>query len=312
MSDNSDWTIMSDQQKGLSKIIAELFRGIENRNCARTEVKCEIVDNNLSEAFNNTLLKARSKPIVSMLEDISVGMMKRIGAKKSSVEKWNGQFGSFIMKKLNDNILESVGWEVDFNGDDGYEIKKGKHQFKVSSQRRSCSCRYWDLTGITCAHAICAIFDKGKQPEEFVHDWYSNDVYIRTYSHVMQPINGEIFWLKTQNEKLHASAPKKMNGRPKKRRKKEESEPRPSQSTTQLSRKGRVMTCALCKQKGHNKRNCHTLPRQTGSSNARGGSSNIAVVRGGSSNARGRRGGLAIYTNPHTREVTLNVRNHVD
>ncbi|XP_019157038.1 PREDICTED: uncharacterized protein LOC109153610 [Ipomoea nil] len=151
MWDTTDWTIMSDQQKGLSTIIAELFPGIEHRNCARhvhanwskshrgkvmkklfwTEVKCDIVDKNLSEAFNNTLLKARSKPIVSMLEDIRVGVMKRIAAKKYLVEKWNGQFGSFIMKKLNDNIVESVGWEVDFNGDDGYEIKKGKHQYKI-------------------------------------------------------------------------------------------------------------------------------------------------------------------------------------
>ncbi|XP_019153624.1 PREDICTED: uncharacterized protein LOC109150172 [Ipomoea nil] len=35
------------------------------------------------------------------------------------------------MKKLNHNILENVGWKVDFNGDYGYEIMNGRNQFKI-------------------------------------------------------------------------------------------------------------------------------------------------------------------------------------
>ncbi|CAH9107238.1 unnamed protein product [Cuscuta europaea] len=86
-----------------------------------------------------------------MLEDIRVGMMKRIAKKRKYVERWHGmkflipdfnhfvpcmtckpvsliyfllgKFGPMIMQKLNRNVLASQGWHVDFNGDDGYEIK---------------------------------------------------------------------------------------------------------------------------------------------------------------------------------------------
>ncbi|XP_031095138.1 uncharacterized protein LOC115999427 [Ipomoea triloba] len=36
----------------------------------RTEVKCDSVDNNMCEAFDGTIVKPRSKPIVKMLEDV--------------------------------------------------------------------------------------------------------------------------------------------------------------------------------------------------------------------------------------------------
>ncbi|CAH9102878.1 unnamed protein product, partial [Cuscuta epithymum] len=145
------WTIISDQQKGLSSVIEHVLTGIEHINCARhihanwskshrglilkklfwkvakstsqqelqatikemekadsqaaidlqkyplqlwckaffrVGVKCDACDNNLSEAFNSTLLRCRSKPLIPMLEDIRVGMMKRIAKKKKAVLKW--------------------------------------------------------------------------------------------------------------------------------------------------------------------------------------------------------------------------------
>nr|GMD08080.1 uncharacterized protein LOC109147413 [Ipomoea batatas]GME17952.1 uncharacterized protein LOC109147413 [Ipomoea batatas] len=106
-----------------------------------------------------------------MLEGIRVGVMRRIATKIKSVERWIGNYGPLIMKKLNQNILESVGWKVDFNGDDGYEIKKGRNQLKVEVENRSCSCRSWDLSGIPCVHAICAIFDQGRDPEGYIDAW---------------------------------------------------------------------------------------------------------------------------------------------
>nr|GMD79651.1 uncharacterized protein LOC109184147 [Ipomoea batatas] len=100
----------------------------------KTEVKCDSVNNKMCEAFNGTIVKARSNPIVKMLEDIRVVTMTRIARCRKHVEKWPGNFGPMIMKKLNENIVEGIGWHVDFNGDDGYETKKGRQQFKVKLQ----------------------------------------------------------------------------------------------------------------------------------------------------------------------------------
>ena len=44
----------------------------------RTNIKCDVCHNNLSETFNGTLVQARHKPIITILEDIKVAMMTRI------------------------------------------------------------------------------------------------------------------------------------------------------------------------------------------------------------------------------------------
>ncbi|CAN1229704.1 hypothetical protein LINPERPRIM_LOCUS3177 [Linum perenne] len=46
-----------------------------------TDVKCDSVDNNMSESFNSLILEARHKPIYSMLEDIRIMCMENIAVK---------------------------------------------------------------------------------------------------------------------------------------------------------------------------------------------------------------------------------------
>lgn len=43
-----------------------------------TEVKCDIVDNNLIDTFNRKIIEARTKNAISMFEDISKLVMRRL------------------------------------------------------------------------------------------------------------------------------------------------------------------------------------------------------------------------------------------
>ncbi|XP_019184786.1 PREDICTED: uncharacterized protein LOC109179742 [Ipomoea nil] len=87
-----------------------------------------------------------------------------------------------------------------------------------------------------------------------------------------------------------------MTGRPKKKRKLEDNEKQKqkiSSEVKKLSRKGRLMTCQLCKGKGHNKRFCPTLSSQqeesTNSFAVRGRGRPTTAVRGrGRERGRGR------------------------
>lgn len=274
----------------------------------RTQVKCDSVDNNICEAFNGTIVKARSKPIVKMLEDIRVQTMTRIARCRKNVGKWHGNFGPRIMKKLNENIVEGIGWHVDFNGDDGYEIKKGRQQFKVKLKGKTCSCRAWDLTGIPCPHACCAIFDLGKDPEEFIDECYSKEVYTRIYSHTIQPLNGEISWPKTNCEEIQAPLPRPMTGRPKKKRTREPNEP----PVGKISRQGRIMTCSICKQKGHQKKVCPakssaastSMPSAASTVDASASMPSAASAR--RNKPRKRAGGFGVYINQNTGAQILN------
>ena len=55
------------------------FQAIDVRKFCRAYIsewpKCEAIDNNICESFNNYILRHRAKPIIDMLEDIRVGLM---------------------------------------------------------------------------------------------------------------------------------------------------------------------------------------------------------------------------------------------
>ena len=53
----------------------------------QTETQCEIIDNNLCEAFNGRIVPARTKNIVSCLEDIRKLVMKRLHVNKDITKK---------------------------------------------------------------------------------------------------------------------------------------------------------------------------------------------------------------------------------
>lgn len=36
----------------------------------------------------------------------------------------------------------------------------------VNLNERTCTCRYWEITGLPCKHAVCAIWDKIQNGED--------------------------------------------------------------------------------------------------------------------------------------------------
>ncbi|GLT37407.1 hypothetical protein SLA2020_117250 [Shorea laevis] len=62
--------------------------------------KCDVVDNNMNETFNNWVMDARYLPIIQLLECIKVKAMVRMTKNREEVRKWRGDITSRIKKKL--------------------------------------------------------------------------------------------------------------------------------------------------------------------------------------------------------------------
>ena len=58
--------------------------------------KCDVLLNNMRESFNATILEARDKPIITLLELVRRYIMKRIESKREAVEKWKHPVGPKI------------------------------------------------------------------------------------------------------------------------------------------------------------------------------------------------------------------------
>ncbi|KAK1419396.1 hypothetical protein QVD17_28563 [Tagetes erecta] len=94
-------------------------------------------------------------------------------------------------------------------------------------------------------------------PENWVSDVYWLSTWKKVYDHTVEPITGMDFWTPSQCPTT-IDPPKhhKPIGRPKKQRKKSNEELAEVGKDGKMSRRGNTVTCDLCKNKGHNKRSC--------------------------------------------------------
>ncbi|KAL0319674.1 UNVERIFIED_CONTAM: hypothetical protein Sradi_5228900, partial [Sesamum radiatum] len=70
-------------------------------------------------------------------------------------------------------------------------------QFFVDLERRTCTCRHWQLSGIPCKHACNAIFNQNLKPEDMVHAYYNVEIYKAVYEPAILSISGELLWTET-------------------------------------------------------------------------------------------------------------------
>ncbi|XP_078445752.1 uncharacterized protein LOC144714836 [Wolffia australiana] len=170
------WTIMSDQQKCMThqdfnRIMQQMttlkpqaahdFGNIGVKKFCRAYIsempKCEVIDNNVCECFNSYILQYRSKYIIDMLEDIRSTIMQRIVKKRELVSDITDQLCPRIRELLEGNKLKSRTCTLRHAGEYQFEVTDLGNRFVVDLRTRSCSCRYWNIRGIPCSHAITCI-----------------------------------------------------------------------------------------------------------------------------------------------------------
>ncbi|OIT08090.1 hypothetical protein A4A49_05828 [Nicotiana attenuata] len=225
--------------------------------------------------YHIIILKTRQKTIVTMLEEIRVKMMNRIGQLRQFGNTWITDFSPMAIKVLEENTERSLKCNIFWNGEFGFEVKQGSGASEVKHlvdiNRQTCTCRAWMLKGIPCAHAVAALHYKNLEPLNYISHWYSNATYMKTYSYFLQPVLGMNMWPELQNPTVIPPHVKKIPGRPKNVRRKELGE----NKTGKLSKSGVEMTCINC----HNKRGCH---KATGSNTAATSASSVPANVGSS------------------------------
>ncbi|XVF09677.1 hypothetical protein REPUB_Repub07fG0115500 [Reevesia pubescens] len=101
--------------------------------------------------------------------------------------------------------------EVVFNGSHGFEIELGERRYIVHLGQRTCSGRRYQLSGIPCAHAICAIREQGFKIEDYVYSWYHKEVYMLVYENVLNLIPDRRDWPKNARTEDRVLPPEKKN-----------------------------------------------------------------------------------------------------
>ncbi|KAF7844296.1 Sporozoite surface protein 2 [Senna tora] len=143
------------------------------KSAFRLRPKCDQLLNNMCETFNAVILKAREKPIVTMLDDIKVYLMEKWAKNRKHAEKLQSQAVlPKIQKRLDKEFQESGKWLSRWAREKKYEVKGPIAKFAVDLSRRECGCRKWMLTSILCAYAISCINHMGKKPQDCIPSYY--------------------------------------------------------------------------------------------------------------------------------------------
>ncbi|KAH7844546.1 hypothetical protein Vadar_029198 [Vaccinium darrowii] len=263
-----------------------------SRSHFRDIVKCDMVCNNLCEAFNKALLEATGKPIIEMLELIRCYFNHRMLIRREWIKKFGNELLPNCYSKLEENLKQSSICSSHWFGDMQYQVWFGEgEQYTVDLNIRSCSCRKWDLCGIPCPHAIAAIQEKKDKVEGYISKWYSETSYINAYQPLVKPINGSKMWPKTGFTPVIPPSERRKQGRPKKKRILGAEEYINPKYPNKLRKIGQnSVYCGRCGQHRHNRRSC-TGP-DVGSSRG-GGRSGVQGRGGGRSGVQGSsRGGV--------------------
>ncbi|KAL4324034.1 hypothetical protein GQ457_11G001980 [Hibiscus cannabinus] len=252
---------MSDKQKGLVEAIDDIFPNAEVRNCVRH------LYNNFKELHKGKALKdvvwkaARAtysrefEAAMDQLKALSVPVYEWI--KKINPAQWSKSHFSTRSKcdMLLNNLCESFNkcWATRAGGE-RYQVQGGLgHQHVVDLVQHTCSCRRWDLSGIPCIHAISAIQETNRKPEDYVNECYHKSTQIAIYSNIISHVKGPEQWAPvTEMDPILPPAIRRPPGRPTKKRRKEADEV----NNPKLCKRGQQSNCSKCGMSGHNKRTC--------------------------------------------------------
>ena len=84
-----------------------------SRSYFKTENKCGATLNNMSETFNSVILEARSKPLITMVEEIRIYMMERWATNRMRFQKLEDvDVLPNIMKKIEKTSSYTDMWLV--------------------------------------------------------------------------------------------------------------------------------------------------------------------------------------------------------
>ncbi|XP_013633062.1 PREDICTED: uncharacterized protein LOC106338690 [Brassica oleracea var. oleracea] len=213
--------------------------------------------NNFSESYNSGLKKARSLPLVEMLETMRRQTMVRIEVRKKKLLKYRKKYSEKVANTIAEEEEKRKWCKKRTPGPNGVsEVQENNISYTVNMDKRTCSCRRWDLTGIPCRHALKVIKDKKLNSEDFVAECYLTTLWKKQYSDSITPVEGMKFWKDAPGSHIEPPPRPKEKGRKKNPQKRKKSIHESPTKGKKVSGHFKKIHCYRCGTEGHNSLYC--------------------------------------------------------
>ncbi|KAG7588868.1 Nucleic acid-binding OB-fold [Arabidopsis suecica] len=181
-----------EQLRAKSAACANYLEEIGFEHWTRAHCKGErynIMSSNNSESMNNVLTRAKSYPIVYMIEFIREVLMRWFAARRQKVARCK----SLVTPEVDERFLQDLPalgkFAVKMSGPWSYQVtsKSGEH-FHVVLDECTCTCLRYTKLRIPCEHGLAAAIEFGIDPKVVVGWWYGLQTFSDSFQEPILPI----------------------------------------------------------------------------------------------------------------------------
>ncbi|XP_013607999.1 PREDICTED: uncharacterized protein LOC106314716 [Brassica oleracea var. oleracea] len=212
---------------------------------------------NPAESINSALRSPREYPVIPLLDSIREMLTRWFFERRTRSRKHTMPLTIAIKKKIDRRINKGKTFLVQPVNEHHFLVRGDTIDCLVDLDRRTCSCRKYDILKIPCRHAIKAGLTVGRAPSSLTDFMYTTSNWRTAYEETINPIGvPEDSWVvpdTVRNADVLAPESRRVAGRRRKcRYETVEDKLRSSQGAQEKKRR----RCSRCGEENHNRATC--------------------------------------------------------
>ena len=162
--------------------------------------KCDYINNNLSECWNNWIKDLKDLPVDALADAIREKMVSMFDKRRRIATRLTGHVLPAVVQQLN-ALSKGLGHLKVLRGHpeqaEVTELYKDEEVVRhvVYLVRKECTCMQWQMTGKPCPHALAVITsERNPEMDKYVDSAYSIDKLKLTYAGLVPNITDKSQW----------------------------------------------------------------------------------------------------------------------
>ncbi|KAJ9544543.1 hypothetical protein OSB04_024250 [Centaurea solstitialis] len=149
-----------------------------------------IMTSNNAKSINALSRNARKLPIFGLMEYFREFQQEWYFIRRRKGDELNHQLTEWAQKKIHKRIVKSATWTAHGIGYDKWEVRDYGYNSEVDMRHRNCTCLKWQVSGLSCGHAIAVAKRLGRKDvfDLITVPYYMTELYKATYHGVSKPV----------------------------------------------------------------------------------------------------------------------------
>jgi hypothetical protein len=235
------------------------------RSGFNTAIKCDHINNNLAESFNNRIKDFKELPVHDMVDQIRIMIMKLWQLRRSLADLLQGDKLPAVVQQVVNRSRNLHNLCVEKSSLFAAEVRDTKtgRRHVVNTDLHECSCNEWQHTGKPCEHAILFLASKPRlNMHPYLHEYYSVQKFKAAYANPIPPLTDQSQWPEVDIEfTLSPPLMRRKAGRPQQSRfkawfekggsRKKGKKDEKNNGKPKRAQKGNKNRCKRCEELGH-------------------------------------------------------------